>query len=181
MNCPRRDGVLETHALETVQVDECPVCRGIWFDEGELDKAKDAADPDLRWMEIELCKDQDRFSLSLSELECPRDGAPMVSIIYDGSGVVVDHCVRCKGVWLDQGEFQRILAALEQEMVSKPGSEYLKESLDEAGEIVAGPKGFASEWRDFMTVTRLMQYRLLSENPKLRDALVAFARSTPFK
>lgn len=181
MNCPRDNSVLETHSLETVQVDECPTCRGIWFDDGELRKAQTAADPDLGWMDVDLWKDQDRYSLALSDYSCPRDGQPMVCITYGDTGVSVDHCLKCSGIWLDGGKFQDILAALEQDLVSKPSSEYARESLEEAGELVTGSKGFVSEWRDFMTVVRLMQYRILAENPRLRDALVAYARSTPFK
>ena len=214
MNCPKDNSPLETHDLGAARVEECPTCRGVWFDRGELDKAKDSIDPDLGWMEVDLWMDQESYNLSLSPLSCPRDGQPMVSIAFTGesastksaapegdpsseeltgsetgtrpipsplSPVIVDHCLKCGGVWLDQNEFGQIIAALEQELVSKPESEYLRESLQEAAEVVAHPRKFASEWRDFLTVTRLMQYRILSDNPRLRDALAAYARSTPFK
>jgi Zn-finger nucleic acid-binding protein len=189
MNCPKDNTPLETHSLGEVQVDECPTCRGAWFDAGELEQAKNTADPDLGWMEFDLWRDQERYSLSLSERQCPRDGQPMVAILYgkpaqpagESGGVTVDHCVKCGGVWLDAGEFGRIVAALEAELVSQSSGEYVKDSLQEAGELLSGKKSFAREWRDFKTVLRLMQYRILSENPKLRDALIAYARSTPFK
>lgn len=181
MNCPKDGAPLETHDLLGVQVDECPTCRGFFFEHGELEKAKNAADPDLKWMDVELWKDEDSYNLALSQWACPRDGQPMVAIAYDDSGVVIDHCLKCKGVWLDGGKFAELIAALENELLSKPGDEYFKESLEEAGELVTGDKGFASEWRDFLTVVRLMQYRVLSENPKLAEALAAYARATPFK
>lgn len=181
MNCPKDGSPLETHNLMSVQVDECPACRGIFFDEGELEKAKAAADPDLGWMEVELWKDQDRYNLAISEWACPRDGQPMVAIAYDDSGVVIDHCLKCKGIWLDGGKFAELVAALERELLAKHSDDYVRESFHEAGELVAGKKGFASEWRDFLTVVRLMQYRILSENPGLARALAAYARSTPFK
>lgn len=214
MNCPKDNTPLETHDLSAAKVQECPSCRGVWFEKGELDKAKNSVDPDLGWMEVDLWMDQEGYNLSLSPLSCPRDGQPMVSIAFTGgpdttkiaaiegnassevvadseatarpipsplSPIIVDHCLKCGGVWLDQNEFGQIIAALEQELISKPESEYLRESLQEAAEVVAHPRKFASEWRDFLTVTRLMQYRILSENPRLRDALAAYARSTPFK
>ena len=213
MNCPKDNTPLETHDLGAAQVEECPTCRGVWFERGDLDKAKNSVDPDLGWMEIDLWMDQDRYSLSHSPLSCPRDSQPLVSIAFTGEAastsgaapeesaseagansaggasstpyplppVIIDHCLKCGGLWLDQDEFGRIIAALEQELISKPESEYIRESLQEAAEVVAHPRRFASEWRDFLTVTRLMQYRILSENPRLRDALAAYARSTPFK
>ena len=50
------------------------------------------------------------------------------------------------------------------------------ESLDEAKEIITGDKGPIHEWRDFKNVYRLLEYRILVDNPKLMDALIALGR-----
>jgi hypothetical protein len=55
----------------------------------------------------------------------------------------------------------------------------LPPSVNEALEIVTGDEGFISEWNDFLSVIRLLQYRVLSENPKLQEALVALQASRP--
>ncbi|MGL6210504.1 MAG: zf-TFIIB domain-containing protein [Paracoccaceae bacterium] len=38
---------------------------------------------------------------------CPIDGATLV--MADRSGVEIDYCPKCRGVWLDRGELDKIL------------------------------------------------------------------------
>lgn len=44
---------------------------------------------------------------------CPVDGATLVSETL--SGVVIDRCPTCKGVWLDGGELEQLLKDASQE------------------------------------------------------------------
>jgi Zn-finger nucleic acid-binding protein len=61
----------------------------------------------------------------MSELLCPNDGTALRGI--DRSGVHVDACPTCRGVWLDRGELDKIverersdLDDFEQEIRGKP-------------------------------------------------------------
>jgi Zn-finger nucleic acid-binding protein len=153
----------------------------MWFDKGALEKARDEENPNLNWMDFDLWKDPEKFQVSAHHLTCPRDQRIMAAIDYGETGVWVNTCLTCHGIWLDSGAFQCLLEALENEMASTPESEYVIDSLREAGRLVTGREGFASEWKDFTTVLRLMQFRLLAENPGLRDALIVLSNSTPFK
>ncbi|MDA7426316.1 TFIIB-type zinc ribbon-containing protein [Thalassococcus lentus] len=40
-------------------------------------------------------------------MKCPVDGTPLV--IADRSGVEIDYCPTCRGVWLDRGELDKII------------------------------------------------------------------------
>ena len=40
-------------------------------------------------------------------MKCPIDGTPLV--ISDRSGVEIDYCPQCRGVWLDRGELDKII------------------------------------------------------------------------
>jgi hypothetical protein len=40
-------------------------------------------------------------------MQCPIDGTPLV--ISDRSGVEIDFCPTCRGVWLDRGELDKII------------------------------------------------------------------------
>jgi Zn-finger nucleic acid-binding protein len=40
-------------------------------------------------------------------MQCPIDGTPLV--IADRSGVEIDYCPQCRGVWLDRGELDKII------------------------------------------------------------------------
>ncbi|WP_406645779.1 zf-TFIIB domain-containing protein [Aliisedimentitalea scapharcae] len=40
-------------------------------------------------------------------MKCPIDGTPLV--ITERSGVEIDYCPQCRGVWLDRGELDKII------------------------------------------------------------------------
>ena len=40
-------------------------------------------------------------------MRCPVDGETLV--MADRSGVEIDHCPKCRGVWLDRGELDKII------------------------------------------------------------------------
>lgn len=40
-------------------------------------------------------------------MKCPIDGTTLV--ISDRSGVEIDYCPQCRGVWLDRGELDKII------------------------------------------------------------------------
>lgn len=40
-------------------------------------------------------------------MKCPADGTDLV--IADRSGVEIDYCPTCRGVWLDRGELDKII------------------------------------------------------------------------
>lgn len=40
-------------------------------------------------------------------MNCPIDGETLV--IADRSGVEIDYCPKCRGVWLDRGELDKII------------------------------------------------------------------------
>ena len=41
-------------------------------------------------------------------LECPRDEGTML-VAVDRNGVTIDACPRCRGVWLDRGELDKLI------------------------------------------------------------------------
>jgi Zn-finger nucleic acid-binding protein len=160
-----------------VEIDRCAQCGGTWFDRGELQKAKDATDPDLSWMDFDLWREEDHFQISPGARPCPKCQVPMATIAYGDTGVEIDVCPQCQGIWLDQGEFERIVEALEQEVETKSVPDYVRASLEEAREVISGPERTASEWRDLATVLRLFEYRLLVEKPRLRNAVLAIQQA----
>ena len=40
-------------------------------------------------------------------MQCPVDGTTLV--MADRSGVEIDYCPQCRGVWLDRGELDKII------------------------------------------------------------------------
>ena len=181
MNCPRCSEELQSTNAGTVQVEECPGCKGLWIGDDELRRLKDEVDPDLRWMDFELWEHPDRFHVSATPVGCPNCGRQIAAIDYGDTGIEVDYCTHCRGVWVDSGEFEKIVHALTDELLTKDVSDYVRASVGEAREIIAGPESLLSEWRDFLTVLRMLEYRILSENPKLGKALANIQASDPFR
>lgn len=181
MKCPACQVEMAKRDLDFIEIDECPSCNGVWFDSDELRRAKDETAPDLAWLDFDLWKDADRFELSERSRQCPRCRVPMATVAYGQTGVEVDCCAHCKGVWLDAAEFGRIIGALTREMDSMPVKDYVRSALQEAGEIATGDEGLASEWHDFATVMRLLTYRFFVENPCLADKLRAFQEQNPIR
>lgn len=55
-------------------------------------------------------------------LMCPNDNAPMQTL--DRSGVQFDMCPTCRGVWLDRGELEKLMAsATEDGRASAPAAQ----------------------------------------------------------
>jgi len=181
MKCPKCSTALNVGYIKEVEIDECQECKGIWFDYDELRQAKDKVDPDLNWMDFEIWKHKDRFKGGDAQVSCPKCDVKMFLLDYDNTGVEIDYCGKCYGIWLDKDEFDHIIEALLSELVNKPLGEYVKATLQEAKEIFTGPESFASEWKDFTTVLRLLKYRILSNNQELHKAIIGAQTVNPFK
>jgi Zn-finger nucleic acid-binding protein len=181
MHCPKCNGITETKNIDNIEIDVCAKCAGVWLDQDELRKAKDAKDPDLNWMDFEIWKHEDLFRFSQTPTNCPRCQVDMVLIDYADTGVEIDYCPQCKGTWLDEGEFEKIVDALLSELTNKSVPDYVKASLEEGKEIITGSEGFVSEWRDFLTVLRMFRYRFFVENPRLHDIVVGIQKGFPFR
>ena len=179
--CPECHEPLSAVTADGLAADECPTCGGVWFDSGELRLAKDATDAELNWLDFEIWQHADDFAAKASERPCPGCGAGMISLLYGDTGVEIDHCPKCRGTWLDGDEFARIIDSLEKEVNTKSLSQYLKESLQEAKEVVTGPESVLSEWKDFTTLLKLMKYRLFVENPTLLNAIISVQRTNPLQ
>lgn len=181
MQCPECDVKLNTIDFEGVEVDQCPSCKGIWFDNDELRRAKDKADPDLQWLDFEIWKHEDRFKVGPTRRLCPECGTPMPAINYDDTNVEVDFCTACRGIWLDGGEFRRIIEHLEQEVNSKSFTEYITSAVQEAADLIRGSESLPSEWKDFKQVLHLLQLRLFIEHPGLSELIRKAQRNIPIR
>jgi len=51
-------------------------------------------------------------------MQCPIDGENL--IIADRSGVEIDYCPKCRGVWLDRGELDKIIDRVAPELAPEP-------------------------------------------------------------
>jgi len=176
MDCPVDGSALEKYEFDSLNVEKCPQCQGFWLTKGEMRQAEEAEGVDEDWMDFDLWTDHDAFKAEKSDRKCPACAQNMATIIYGPTDVKVDYCMEEHGLWLDHGEFESIIDALRDEILTKSLPEYVSISLDEAKEVFTGDKGVIQEWKDFKTIYRLMEYRILVDNPKLMDFLITLGR-----
>lgn len=123
MDCPKCVGRLQKKELQVAQVpeaetlkgagpkfnlevDQCFVCGGVWFDKGELEKYTTEK---LSIIDsASLGKETDE-ELNKKEGKCPRCQVIMRKIFYEKErSITIDLCEQCGGVWLDSTEIDRI-------------------------------------------------------------------------
>ena len=104
-------------------VEYCRKCKGIWFDRDELGEVMPEA---IKELGIPGNAKKDVKCL------CPKCNKTLYAFNYPQTYVSIDMCKRCKGLWLDGGEFKEIRE--------------VRRSLDKWGEMqeyakVTGVKG----------------------------------------
>lgn len=117
---------LEKATIEGAQslvIDHCPRCGGVWFEQGEVQRMrtyapedlleKVAAADDVRHMQCHSCSAF--FDRALDrcptcgwnvKLDCPSCGVRMESATH--AGIRLDACRHCRGVWFDRHELEEI-------------------------------------------------------------------------
>lgn len=178
--CPRCKTALTPSQVDDLKLEICFSCHGTWFDRGELAHAKDIALPDGDWLDFDIWKHSDRFTINAGPVNCPSCSKRLCRLQYGDTHVEIDVCPTCHGVWLDEAELSKIVEALDQEINAKSFGKYMKAALAEAVEIVNGPESVAREWKDFRHVMRLMIMRLFVEHPHLAEAMNTAQQSFSF-
>lgn len=171
---------MQNKHIGDVTIDECMQCRGIWFDPGEIDEIKDEISSDLRWMDFELWRKKADFKVEFDPLNCPRcKESALTEVAEQVSGTSIRFCAQCRGNWLSVGDFAKIITALTTQVDNRTVSDYIKESLKQAGELLAAKENPISEWQDLKTVLRLLKYRFFVEHPKLKALLEDLQKTLP--
>jgi Zn-finger nucleic acid-binding protein len=180
MDCPKCHEPMAHNPIGETAIDVCPKCRGIWFDSGEIDALKGKVAPDQSWLEFEYWHRKGKFHVMTDVLYCPRCAGTAMTLIYDKvSETSLRYCAKCGGSWMTAADFADVVAALDAEFDSRPLAAYLKESLVQAKEWVAGKNVSVADWKDLKTILRLFTYRFLTENPEFRGVLTGLQKSLP--
>lgn len=167
MVCPSCKKKLEKIILHNVEVDYCPKCLGFWFEKDELRWAKDEKDKNLIWMDIDLWEDKTKFKISPGQKLCPCCRLPLYEVNYGDSKIRVDICNICRGVWLDRGEFKKIIKYLKEKVDFEVLNNYAKNLLEEFWEIFSGPESFRDEISDFLAILKLLNYKFTAQHPTI--------------
>lgn len=117
---PRCENELEEIVYEGIIVDTCPNCQGEWLDKAEIlliNKAREEV-----FSEEEKAKVKGAREVVITEIKqpeksivCPRCNVSLQVLNYAYStGVIVDRCPKCEGLWLDKDELEHIQIVIEE-------------------------------------------------------------------
>lgn len=171
MKCPKCSENLEEIKINSVKIDHCKSCGGLWFDRDELRIVRDHRDKNLSWLDFDLWKDRNKLTTSGKSVDCPRDGKPLFKIKYDGTGVMVDVCLNCRGIWLDKDELDKIISALKAKISSETIPEYLNDLSGEVKELIVHPNQAEIELKHIMILMKLLEYRFVAQHPKILEII----------
>lgn len=106
MNCPVcKDSAMIVLELESIEVDYCPECCGLWLDGGELEILLDDADSAKK-----LLDSMKSSSIKEDFRKCPICRKKMHKIaVADDNNLVIDKCPSNHGLWFDKNELKDIL------------------------------------------------------------------------
>ena len=107
MYCPKcKTEQLAPTNVHGTEVDRCPNCRGVWFDERELQRLLDLSPADLRPIRGGRLHDD----VNRQKAKCPRDGSNLTRVCSAiKPQIIVDSCPNCHGIWFDGGELDQLL------------------------------------------------------------------------
>ena len=119
MRCPRCDSTLTTIDYEGVEIETCSGCGGEWLDGEELGNI-------VRIRERRFDPEEQRAVAMAEpvpgvptheaehELPCPKGHGMMEPVNYGGtSGLIIDRCPSCRGVWVDDREMEKVQMMVE--------------------------------------------------------------------
>jgi Zn-finger nucleic acid-binding protein len=181
MKCPRGHGRLRARRLGSVEFHRCPECGGAFYDARKLRLLKRrASHGDYGWIHIDLWKDEAKFRAGKQErLVCPNDKQTMVTVRYGDSRVRVDICEGCRGIWLDEREYGKILRYLEQKVDSETVAGYLDDMRREFVDAIKHPARAGEDISDIGKILHLLELRFIVQHPRIANTLRTTARGIP--
>ena len=108
---------MDQMSFRDVQLDDCPQCGGIWFDDGELKKLRTIGDElSLHSVEGQAKPDKDVITTEREGKLCPICNERLTPYRYMySSDVLLDECDECYGVWVQDGELEKMAQYIESE------------------------------------------------------------------
>ncbi len=107
IDCPCCQVPLREVKLGDLVLDECELCDGLWFDDGEPERLVTLASLPKNALQP-LAFDDSRKTVPPGARKCPR--CQVVMRVWEWRATSVDVCGECRGMWLDRWELQKILA-----------------------------------------------------------------------
>lgn len=186
MVCPFCKEKLKRAIFCGVEIDYCPVCLGMFLPDQEICLTEDKKDAQLGWLDIHLWQDEEKFKGRQSKKLCPHCRLPLFEFQYReaadypltrdfSSGITVNICPLCKGIWLEREEFKKITAYLKgradyeilENWARTLRQEFWETFLPLEEEFLAG-EIIQDEFLDFFLLFKLLSYKFTVRHSLVR-------------
>lgn len=108
--CPRCNLPMSTEEHGDIVMEHCGRCGGWWMDPEDLKAIVDTIRLTVEGPAVRAGVD---LTDVCEDAACPRCGVPLEPFNYAGdSGVILDKCRQCGGLWLDGGDLERVLGVV---------------------------------------------------------------------
>ncbi len=124
MLCPncKREMIVVEH--QSVELDYCTRCQGVWFDAGEIELFLRTAKREEPDVSLEVMRRLPEVK-GARHRKCPICRRRMREVAVSEPAINVDVCIRGDGVWFDSGEVQQLLSQLAEKTLSAEGESQL--------------------------------------------------------
>lgn len=162
-DCPACGAKLDLYSILSMEFEGCPKCHGLWLATDELRKLKNKFDiGELHWLNGEV-DNIEKTAAIRSKRACPKkDSGNLLSVVFGKSSVVLDWCPKCHGIWLDRGEYDKIVDYLREEAGSATVKDVEKEIAEDVAKLwKGGPESRVAEIGDIAAaVTALINFTI---------------------
>ena len=107
MICPKCESEMEKIVFQTIEIDRCRNCKGIWFDSLEYEELKKIRASEQ--LDNGSPTDGKKFN-KIDRINCPKCRTLMIKMVdKDQPHISYESCSVCYGAFYDAGEFKESL------------------------------------------------------------------------
>jgi Zn-finger nucleic acid-binding protein len=118
LSCKRPMIVVE---YQSIELDYCTNCGGVWFDSSELELFLRSAKLENSELSLNVLQNYPSTSPTHGGRKCPICRRGLKEVAVGEPAISLDICARGDGYWFDGGEVQELLTQLAQKATSKEG------------------------------------------------------------
>jgi Zn-finger nucleic acid-binding protein len=111
LTCVKCTSVLDKARVGDVEVDLCPSCGGLWLDHGEIERIGRGKPEEMDKLRSALVGSEAQDPVSETQSSCPACPGQLKEVVL--GPVHVDYCTKCHGVFLDKGELDQAVGAVQ--------------------------------------------------------------------
>jgi Zn-finger nucleic acid-binding protein len=111
--CVKCNSILDKASFQGLEVDLCPKCGGLWLDRGEITRASKLPEAELaRLRGLLTGKGGPPPVPTEHKAPCPACSGSLAEVVL--GTVHVDYCDKCHGIFLDRGELDQAVKAVQE-------------------------------------------------------------------